>query len=279
MDQGRGEPIAYWRASERLAPYVTGYHRFDAPLPPGVVLRDVLFPSWATIRVTLPDSRDWSLRLGSRRFDPVPDAVFIGATSYAGYVETKGGALCGVGILPTGWAALFGGDASLLANRAVPLSSLVRDADALVDAIHDGEAPDAAFERWLAPRIGRHEPDPRIAQLLAIIEGPAEVRIEQLTEMLAMPQRSLADFTRRHFGFTPKLLLRRSRFVHALSAVLAHPEDGAAVLEQAGYWDRSHFLRDSHQFLGCSVREFLKRRGPLNPVALKVRAEVIGAAV
>ncbi|MGJ3626095.1 hypothetical protein AB5I41_02380 [Sphingomonas sp. MMS24-JH45] len=239
MDQGSGEPIAYWRASTTLAPYVTGYHRFDAPLPPDMVLRDVLFPSWATIRVTLPDSRGWSLRLGSRRFNSVPEAVLIGATSYAGYVETKGGALCGVGILPTGWAALFGGDASRLANRALPLASVAPDAAALVAAIHDGEAPDTAFERWLAPRIGRHKPDPRIARLLAIMDDPADVRIERLTEELDMPQRALADFARMHFGFTPKLLLRRSRFLHALSAVLSHPEDGAAVLEKAGYWDRS----------------------------------------
>ncbi len=279
MDKAGGQPIDYWRVSDTLAPFVTGYHRYAVPLPPGVTLRDVFFPSWATIRIALPGSQNWGLRLGSRSFDPVPTAAFVGPTSYAGYLEARGGALVGVGILPYGWAALFGGDVSRFANRVVPLHAIDVDAGSIEAAIGAGTRPDLAFEEWLSARLGRRTPDPRIAQVFAMLDDPVVTRIETIAEALGLTQRVLADFTRVHFGFTPKLLLRRSRFLRALSAVLTRSGDANEVVCAAGYWDRSHFLRDSHLFLGCSVRDFVKRRGPLNQVAMNVRAEVIGAPV
>lgn len=279
MDEAGGQPIDYWRVSDTLAPFVTGYHRYSVPLPPGMTLRDVFFPSWATIRIAMPGSQSWSLRLGSRTFDPVPAAAFIGPTSYAGYLEARGGALVGVGILPHGWAALFGGDVSRFANRVLPLSAIDADAGSIQAAIGDGVRPDIAFEVWLTARLGRRTPDPRIPALFQLLNDPAVARIENIAESLGVTSRALADFTRVHFGFTPKLLLRRSRFLRALSSVLTQPGKGASALDAAGYWDRSHFLRDCHLFLGCSVREFVKRRGPLNQVAMDVRADVIGAPV
>ena len=280
MEAGAGSPIEYWRASSSLSPFVTGYHRYNVALPAGTVLRDAFFPSWASVRITMPGNGRWSLRLGSRLFDPVPEAAFIGPTSYAGYLETGGGTLTGVGLLPMGWAALFGGDVSRHANRVMPLSAIDPGADALVRALHDGEPPQQAFDTWLSARLPRaREIDPRVEQLQAAIADPAIDRIETIADMLALTQRSLATFTRLHFGFTPKLLLRRGRFLRALSGVLTHPGDGAEVIEAAGYWDRSHFLRDSHLFLGCSIRDFAKRRGPLNQIALHTRAAVLGAPV
>ena len=221
MQKAGGQPIEYWCASDRLAPFVTGYHRYSVPLPPGLKLRDVFFPSWATIRIALPGNRGWSVRMGSRIFDPVPAAAFVGPTSHAGYVETNGGTLVGVGLLPLGWATLFGGDAARYANRIVPLAAIDPDAATLEGALADGAAPPAAFEEWLSARLGRHVPDPRIARLFASLEDPAISRIETIAESLDMTQRALATFTRVHFGFTPKLLLRRSRFLRALSGVLA----------------------------------------------------------
>lgn len=280
MEAGAGAPIEYWRADDALSRYVTGYHRYNVALPPGVVLRDVFFPSWATVRIALPGSRRWSVRMGTRHFDPVPETAFFGPSSYAGYLESQGGALVGVGLLPTGWAALFGGDISRHANRIVLLSAIDPGAGRLVQALHDGTEPKEAFDSWLIERAAHaREPDPRIAQLYALLTDPAIDRIETIADTLGMTQRTLATFTRGHFGFTPKLLLRRARFMRALSDVLSHPDEGAMRIGAAGYWDRSHFLRDCHLFLGCSVRDFLKRRGPMNQLAMHARAEALGAPV
>ena len=188
--------------------------------------------------------------------------------------------LVGIGLLPMGWARLFGGDVSHYANRAVPLDQVDRGAPALCAALGEGDSPLAVCEAWLTERLDRTCPvDPRIAQLYDLIHDPSVARTEEIAAALEMTPRALAGFTRRHFGFTPKLLVRRSRFVRALSLVLSAPGDSAEVLGQAGYWDRSHFLRDSHLFLGCSIREFNRRRGPLNAMAMAARAAALGAPV
>lgn len=280
MSEAGNAPVAYWAAAPELHNLVTGYHRFEAAAPPGVTLRDVLFPDWVTIRITLRDTPPWSLRIGSREHHAMPTAVLIGPMSQAGYVAFTGGTLAGVGILPAGWARLFGGDVSRFANRVVPLMQFDPGAMLLVDALESGETPAAAFDTWLTERLATRAPeDPRIHRIYTMLNDPTVTRIETICETLGLSSRALATLTRYHFGFTPKLLLRRSRFMRALSAVLQRPSEGAAVLEEAGYWDRSHFLRDSHLFLGCSVREFVKRRGPLNDIAMRARTRALGAPV
>lgn len=272
-------PIVYWAPGEELGRYITGFHRYCAPSVPGGY-RDAFFPGWASIRLTLEQDRDWSVRLGNRMIDPVPRDAFFGPSSSAGYITTYGGTIVGVGIKPFGWAQLFGGDIARYSNHVVPLSEVDAGGSTLREALEAGEAPDVAFTRWLTTRLYRRPPvDPRIERLSALLDNPATQRIEMLAEALEVTPRGLAAMTRFNFGFTPKLLLRRTRFMRALSGVLTEPVRGSEVLDAAGYWDRSHFLRDSHLFLGCSVRDFQRRRGPLNRLALSAREVALGSPV
>lgn len=272
-------PIVYWAPGDELARYVTGFHRFSAPRVPGGY-RDAFFPGWASIRLTLEQERDWSVRLGNRTFEPVPRDAFFGPSSSASYLTTYGGTVVGVGLLPFGWAQLFGGDIARYSNRIVSLAEVDAGGSTLREALEAGEPPHEAFTRWLTARLHRRPPaDPRIERLSALLEDPATTRIEMMAEALDVTPRGLAAMTRFNFGFTPKLLLRRTRFMRALSGVLTDPARGSEVLDATGYWDRSHFLRDSHLFLGCSVREFSRRRGPHNQLAIRARTEALGEPV
>ncbi|WP_083925732.1 AraC family transcriptional regulator [Sphingomonas sp. Mn802worker] len=273
-------PVQYWRPSAALSPFVTGYHLYHAALPPGLTLQDVFLPGVASIQVTLHETPAWSLRMGARTFDPMPGAAFVGPTSCAGHLSAQGGTMVGVGLKPLGWAQLFGGNVSRYSNRVAALSQLDSGAAQLHDALEHSDRPDVVFERWLEARLHRRPPvDPRIGKLFAILEEGRETRIDVIADMLDTSPRSLATMTRQSFGFTPKLMLRRTRFVRALTAMLIDPDRGPAALKASGYYDRSHFLRDSHLFLGCSVRDFARRRGPLNQIALRVRQKVLGPLV
>lgn len=278
-DTVTGVDVRYVPAGDRLARYVTGFHRFAAPIT-SHALSDAFFPSVATIRISLRDSPAWSLKIGSRLIDPMPRVALTGPTSYAGYLTCHGGELVGVGLLPFGWAQIFGGDVSRFANRVVSLDEIDPGADMLRDAL-EGEQPfDVALGAWLEARLERRPPaDPRIEILCEMLRDPATTRIETVAESLDMSPRALAAMTRVNFGFTPKLLLRRTRFLRALSIMLTNPDGGPAALEAAGYWDRSHFLRDSHLFLGCSVRDFSRRRGPHNQLAITARTQALGTPV
>lgn len=280
LDAGNG-PVAYWNPDPRLAGYVSAYHRYRVVLPPGQVLRDIVFPSWMTIRIAIDDPEPWSLTLGPREISPMPVAAVVGPTSYAGYCTATRGTLVGLGLLPVGWARLFGGDVSRYANRVVPLAAIDRGAESLRADLAAAPDPVPVLDAWLLARLdASSEADPMVARIFALLADPAITRIETMAEQLDVSPRALVTLSRRNFGFTPKLLLRRGRFLRALSGSLMAPTgESAAVLEAAGYWDRSHFLRDCHAFLGCSVRDFVARRGPLNPIAMQMRRDVIGTPV
>jgi AraC-like DNA-binding protein len=267
--------VSHWPVEDSLQRYVAGFDRLSIAAPPGERVREVMFPSWATIYVTLYDSPRWSLKIGKRNFDPVPTIAFVGPTSSAGYVDAAGGTLVSMTILPSGWSRLFGGDVSRFANRVVPMESLDPGTRHLREALEAADvSPVEAFTQWVADRLARRpEADPRIDQLLEIYRDPQYTRIDMIADKMGMTPRMLATVTRANFGFTPKLLMRRTRFLRALAQLLRTPENGAEVLRIAGYWDRSHFLRDSHLFLGCSIRDFNKRRGAVSNMWLRLKED------
>ncbi len=280
MADSDNAPITYWRADKRFAGLVTGFHRFRIPFRPGATFRDVFFPGDPVIRFGIEQPQPWSLQIGSRRFD-MPLASFSGPTNVAGWAQATGGTVVGVGLRAVGWARLFGGDLSGHANRVVPLSALDPTAERVREALNAGDHPPAVLERWLDERLAADRAvDPLVPLLEAAFDDVETMRIEALAERVGMTPRQFAARTRQHFGFTPKLLLRRRRFLRALSGTLDAPPDTAgALLAEAGYWDRSHFLRDAHLFLGCSIREFRQRRGPFHALAMQARAAAFGAAV
>ena len=81
----------------------------------------------------------------------------------------------------------------------------------------------------------------------------------------------------RAFGFTPKLLMRRARFLRSLHAVAQAPVAARATAIDPSYTDYSHFVRDAQHFLGMSPQAFLKLDTPLLRQSLALRQSVLGA--
>jgi methylphosphotriester-DNA--protein-cysteine methyltransferase len=82
----------------------------------------------------------------------------------------------------------------------------------------------------------------------------------------------------RAFGFPPKKLIRRARFLRSLHALgAANPPERAGAIHY-GYTDYSHFVRDAHAFLGMSPQAFLRMDNPMLRQSLALRREVLGAA-
>jgi len=83
----------------------------------------------------------------------------------------------------------------------------------------------------------------------------------------------------RVFGFTPKRLLRRQRFLRTLGAVRDAPDRPLAELMDPAYYDQAHFNRDFKACMGMTPlayfrlpREALRRAG-------EERRRVLGAPV
>ena len=72
--------------------------------------------------------------------------------------------------------------------------------------------------------------------------------LDDIAGRVGVSRRHLVNLTRQSFGFTPKLLVRRARFLRSLLNL-----DAGAPLSAAGldlqYCDYAHFLRDARMFL------------------------------
>jgi hypothetical protein len=273
--------VDFWPPDPRLKRYVSGYHRYTLVRDDGdadSVFRDVFFPAWSNIRFTV-DAEPWSVRIGRRDFDPVPDCAFFGPTSHAGYVSAGSGVLVGIGLTPAGWARLHGGTVALWADRIAPLDQVFPALAAARDGVRDSGDPATYFDTVLLDLLGRSPAEsPAIDAIMARLLDPAIDRVERLADGLGLNARQVGRLTRTCFGFTPKLLLRRARFLRAFDAIRTLDRGlWTGAIRDAGYWDGSHFLRDCHLFLDRTLGEFMAMERPINRISMRRRDEVLGA--
>lgn len=81
----------------------------------------------------------------------------------------------------------------------------------------------------------------------------------------------------RHFGLTPKLLFRRTRFLRSFLQLWQGGDiENYRAIDQS-YFDASHFLRDAYTFLGTTPRRFLQQPHAFLAGSVRARAAVLGA--
>ncbi|WP_418251669.1 helix-turn-helix domain-containing protein [Erythrobacter litoralis] len=94
-----------------------------------------------------------------------------------------------------------------------------------------------------------------------------------------MNVRSLERLTRRAFGFTPKLLLRRQRFLRSLAQFVLDPSLKWLDALDCQYHDQAHFVRDVKRFMGMNPSEYARLDKPFLAAAARARMEIAGEAV
>ena len=121
--------------------------------------------------------------------------------------------------------------------------------------------------------------DPAIAALNAALVDPEMIAVADLAERLDMNVRSLERLCRRAFGFPPKLLLRRQRFLRSLERFMLDPSLKWLGVLGSHYHDQSHFVRDFRRFMGMSPSDYAKVEKPLLSAAAQARMARFGKAV
>jgi len=266
---------------DALRPALLGYHVLDAdgPLAQGSV--DWMLPAWPAIRIRLDDA-PVRIDLARRSYDPVPRAALYGTTSTAMRVTSYGGVTVGAEISPTGWSRLFADPADRFRDRIVPLDSVwpPNVVAALVEELRasdQGPAVKAIFDRFFLARLGPPSPDDaEIAAILKLILDDETHDIASAAAAVGIDVLTLRRLATRHFGFTPKTLLMRTRFLRAFLRMLL-ANDARLNDVPAPYHDASHFLRDSNRFLGTTPRRFLSRNSPHLAASLRALMRVVAA--
>ena len=276
-----GMVMRYDRPAADLADCFTGYlvygSQHEGPRT------DWFLPALADILITV-DAGPIAVTIRRRVFDPIPQMSLIGPTNHMIRTVTNGGVLIGVGLTPIGWSRLFRKQADDYRNRVVPLAELlgIRFTAAL-----EAAARGLTSDRDVAPMLDAllrpmlnppHADETAIRQLMGIIASGGAPDIVTVAERMGMATHRLRRLALRHFGFPPKMLLTRARFLRSLMPLLSSKETADYSLIDRSYFDASHFLRDANTFLGMTPRRLAALDTPYLDASLRARAAVLGAA-
>lgn len=275
--------LRYEQPAIALRPLLSSYAVLDSEPVHPVGTREWMLPTWAQIWIVMTDG-PISVGIRNRRYARLSSAILYGVTSRAMPVTSAGGITVCIDVRPTGWARLIGPHAETLCDRIVPLTDVLPEAMVadLVESLHRSDrgrdvqsVVDAVFLRHLP---AAHPDEPLIAQIEALLAHESTTDPSEAAAMLGMPLRTMRELSKRYFGFPPKLLMMRARFLKVVTAcLLAEKNGGGASAITEFYHDASHLNRDAQRFLGMTLRQFLKLDVPYLRAALRARRLVLGA--
>lgn len=263
-----------------LRAYVSGYNVYGA-FGPQVGGREFFIPGWTTARFNFTTT-PWKMIFGDGPTIDIADAAIFGPSVKEIRCDAiPEGISIGFGITPLGVARLLGVSADTLAGHHVPLAQLWPDADVLhaeLAELTDSRQIAPLFDRHLRARLRRPSRDePVIAALMEMLIDQHRIDVADAARALGCSVARLRRVALKHFGFAPKLLLRRSRFIKSLVAIYGREPGQWSQLIDSSYYDQSHFIRDAQEFLGCSPGDFLRHERPMTLLSMRRRAEILGA--
>lgn len=261
-----------------LRELITAYYVVE--VPPGHDLVDYLHPEWANIRFVFRGDWGWSIQ-GAPPFNAQRGALF-GPTDRTATITASGGLLLGVGLLPLGWARLIGEDADLYANRGVDLEGVLPGADALWEDLRgrDDAGQVVRLDAYFAARLATAKaPDPVIARAHRALMVGDIGDVESFAAEVGLPVRSLQRLCRKTFGFAPKPLLRRQRFLRTLDQISRATDRPISEVLDVGYHDQAHFIRDFRAFMGMTPTAYYALPREVLRRAAAERMKVVGASL
>lgn len=256
---------------ERLLPYVTFFYSIEASGP----LSDFLYPEWGAVRFMI--SGNW--HVSNPGFDDGgrQDAVLFGPTDRHGRILADGGKTVGFSLSAIGWHRLIGNAAGRMANRVVPLADrLGMEGMALRAQIQaDGCFADsvARFEQLLLGLLDRRPP---VGETVLAVDRALRDRPATTAEFAAgagVSERTLHRLCVDAFGFPPKRLMRRQRFLDTMGRVRTAVGEALGEALDPAYFDQSHFYRDFRDFLGMTPRAYFGAPRPLMAAAAEAQTK------
>lgn len=277
-----GTALRFERAAERLCPVMATYAARDSDTVLWAGAINWRLPSRAQIWISLDAGpieiatrRQPAARLGS--------AALFGVTGRAQPILSSGGVSVVIDIGPAAWARLFAPSAEAMRDRITPLVDLLPRgwSDDLLTAVarsDRGPQLKAVLDAFFAERLPPPHPDePQIAQIAALLRDGRTISLPDAAERSGIDHRALLRLTKRYFGFPPKVLLMRARFLRGLIAMLIADTKPDFAAVPPGYHDTSHFIRDANHFLGMTPRRFLAIEMPFTRAALRAHGLVMKA--
>lgn len=283
---GEAVKVRFFMPSPALAPYITTYYLTEVDIAPDDRIEDWLHPEWANLRFARNDT--WEAGIGPEPLRPMPHFTATGPTSLAARFRTGPTRIWGIGLLPLGWARLVGQAAINLADRTCDGAATPTYAHfaPLLDTLFVGPPDPAAEARridsFLLGLLAQRPPtadEVRIKAAHGALVDLDSGTVCEFAEQIGLSARSLERLSLRAFGFSPKLLLRRQRFLRSLAQFMLDPTLSWIKTLDCQYVDQAHFVRDFKRFMTMSPSTYAALEHPVLGAAAQARAAAAGAAV
>ena len=277
-----GTALRYERPAEPLRTLLPSYAVLDSDPAVWKGPGSWVLPGWPQMWIGLTDGVI-AVQTRTRHYARLGSAVLYGGTSRAMPVTSRGGVTVVVDLSPMGWARWFDTAADAMRDEIRPLDQLwSRDwTQELVDRLYDSnrstDVKPLLDDFFLSRLPSPHRHEPLLARITALLAEENTLAIEDAAARLDLGPRTLLRLCHHYFGYGPKMLIRRTRFLRVIAAMLLADKEPDHSTSPVGYHDVSHFLRDAAQFLGVTPRRFLALPMPYLRAALRARLMVVGA--
>ncbi|MEL7190628.1 MAG: helix-turn-helix domain-containing protein [Pseudomonadota bacterium] len=263
----------------------TTFYRLILEVDGEGTVEDYLQPEWGNIRffaggrpvAQLGDTSVTAPRLSATGPSSLPCRFELGASR-----------MWGIGFLPLGWARFMDVDAydrvnSVSDGAADPVFAKF---DCMSDVLCN---PDISEEDQLASIVENmralmrpNRDEPKILRVHAALVDENLASVGELADASGMSVRTLERVCRRYFGFTPKLLMRRQRFMRSLTTFMLNQgqRGGNRWTESMDehYHDQAQFTREFHTFMTMNPSEYASLDHPILSSFVEARARVWGSA-
>lgn len=258
----------------------TTFYLLDLEVEAGTRVHDYLQPEWANIRFFAGAAPIAQIGDG-----PVTQANFgaTGPSSLPCKFKAGSARMWGVGLLPLGWARFMDVPASQLTNIAVDGSTHPAFAKfaSLSNVLCDNRASDSEkLEALITQLRALMKPNRDEAKILRVHNALLDSTLTSVAEFaseVAMSVRTLERICLRYFGFPPKLLMRRQRFMRSLTNfMLQGPGNWTDAIDEL-YHDQAHFTREFREFMTMSPSEYAALDHPILSAFMEARARLWGS--
>lgn len=260
--------------------FTTFYHA-DLQVAGGGTVTDYLQPEWSNIRFfagACPTSQIGDSHVSGARFNAT------GPSSLPCHFELGSSRMWGVGFLPLGWARFMDAPAYDLANIACDGARhpVFAKFDCLSDVLCDPALTMEAQHEAIIDMLGRlmrpNRDEPRIIKIHAALVSGEFLAVGDLADACNMSIRTLERMCHRYFGFTPKLLMRRQRFMRSLTSFMLHKGSRWTEAMDGEYHDQAQFTREFSEFMTMTPSRYASLDHPILSSFMEARARIWGSA-
>ncbi len=270
----------FYSPPEEFQGCFTTFYQLKLDVEHGKQVTDYLQPEWGNIRFFAGAHPS-----GSIHTHTLADArcVATGPSSLPLKFSLGTSRMWGIGFLPIGWARFIDADAAALAN-------VVTDGEAhpafakfggMCEVLCDPEASDeeqlAALTEGMGALMRPNRDETRIHKVHKVLMDDELASVADFARRADMSVRTLERISRRYFGFSPKLLMRRQRFMRSLTHFMLHANAKWTEAMDGLYHDQAQFSREFRQFMTMTPSEYARLDHPVLDSFVEARARIWGS--